>query len=93
MQDSEDPIADRTRRPIVRLLREYAWRYRWSYLAGGFFLWVTNYITVSIPLQIGHAIDALRSGQDLTRSLWVARWQALDHGRLSIEERDPRPWR
>ena len=67
MQDSGDPIARGTKRPIVRLLREYAWRYRWSYLAGGFFLWVTNYITVSIPLQIGHAIDALRSGQDLTR--------------------------
>jgi len=25
-------------RPLVRLLHRYAWRYRWSYLAGAFFL-------------------------------------------------------
>ena len=49
-------------RPIVRLLRDYAWRYRWSYLAGAAFLWLTNFIAVSIPGQIGEAIDALRAG-------------------------------
>ncbi len=51
--------------PILRLLKVYAWRYRWSYAAGAVFLWVTNYIAVSIPVQIGHAIDALRAGQPL----------------------------
>jgi len=56
-----------TRLPIWRLLKEYAWRYRWSYLAGSAFLGVTNYLTVSIPGQIGHAIDALRAGQELGR--------------------------
>jgi ATP-binding cassette subfamily B multidrug efflux pump len=48
--------------PIIRLLRYYAWRYRWSYLAGAGFLGLTNYLAVSIPGQIGHAIDALRAG-------------------------------
>jgi ATP-binding cassette subfamily B protein len=52
---------------IYRLLRDYAWRYRWSYLAGAVFLWLTNYLTVSIPGQIGHAIDALRAEQPLGR--------------------------
>jgi ATP-binding cassette subfamily B protein len=53
--------------PVLRLLRDYAWRYRWSYLAGAIFLWVTNYLAVSIPGQIGHAIDALRADQPLGR--------------------------
>ena len=56
-----------TRRPILRLLKAYAWRYRWSYFAGFTFLWVTNYLTVSIPGQIGHAVDALRAGESLGR--------------------------
>ncbi len=49
------------RRPIIRLLRTYSSRYLGWYAAGGFFLWLTNYLAVSIPLQIGHAIDALRA--------------------------------
>ncbi|MDX2436854.1 MAG: ABC transporter ATP-binding protein [Acidobacteriota bacterium] len=53
--------------PILRLLREYAWRYRWSYLAGAVLLFVTNYLSVSIPGQIGHAIDALRAGTSVGR--------------------------
>jgi ATP-binding cassette subfamily B protein len=53
--------------PVLRLLRDYAWRFRWSYLAGAVFLWLTNYLTVSIPGQIGHAIDALRAEQPLGR--------------------------
>ncbi len=55
--------------PIVRLLRRYAWPYRWSYLAGAGFLWVTNYLAVSIPGQIGHAIDALRASASLGRNV------------------------
>jgi ATP-binding cassette subfamily B protein len=49
------------------LLKEYAWRHRWSYLVGALFLGVTNYLAVSIPGQIGHAIDALRADQPLGR--------------------------
>lgn len=56
-----------TGRPIFRLLGKYAWRYRWSYLAGAVLLFVTNYLSVSIPGQIGHAIDALRAGTSVGR--------------------------
>jgi ATP-binding cassette subfamily B protein len=62
---TENP--EKTERPVVRLLREYAWPYRWSYLAGAAFLWITNYLAVSIPGQIGHAIDALRAEQPMAR--------------------------
>jgi ATP-binding cassette subfamily B protein len=50
-----------TASPIARLLRHYAWRYRWSYAAGVVFLWFTNWLTVSIPGEIGNAIDGLRA--------------------------------
>lgn len=53
--------------PLGRLLRVYAWRYRWSYFAGAVFLWVTNWLTVSIPGEIGHAIDGLRAGEPIGR--------------------------
>ena len=56
-----------TGRPVIRLFKEYAWRYRWSYFTGALFLWVTNYLAVSIPGQIGYAIDALRADQPLGR--------------------------
>ena len=62
---TENP--EKTERPVMRLLREYAWPYRWSYLAGAIFLWITNYLAVSIPGQIGHAIDALRAEQPMAR--------------------------
>jgi ATP-binding cassette subfamily B protein len=49
--------------PAVRVLRDYAARYRWHYAAGFLFLWLTNQLTVEIPIQIGAAIDALSAGQ------------------------------
>lgn len=53
--------------PLGRLLKVYAWRYRWSYLAGAGFLWVTNWLAVSIPGEIGHAIDGIRAGEPIGR--------------------------
>ena len=53
--------------PLSRLLKVYAWRYRWSYLAGAVFLLITNWLAVSIPGEIGHAIDGLRAGQPIGR--------------------------
>jgi len=58
-------------RAVVRLLREYAWRYRWSYIAGAFFLWLTNLIAVTIPVEIGRAIDALRADAPMERIVAV----------------------
>ncbi|MCG6962121.1 MAG: ABC transporter ATP-binding protein/permease [Acidobacteria bacterium] len=66
---SPDHAAGVRSKPVIRLLRRYAWRYRWSYLAGAGFLWLTNYLAVSIPGQIGHAIDALRASQPLGRNV------------------------
>lgn len=64
-------LGDRLRRlwagPVPRLLRRYAWRHRWSYAAGALFLWLTNWITVSIPIEIGRAVDALRAAVPLDR--------------------------
>jgi ATP-binding cassette, subfamily B, multidrug efflux pump len=42
---------------VRRILRVYAWPHRWSYLAGFFFLALTNWLTVEIPVRIGVAID------------------------------------
>ncbi len=67
MNEADGDRRDAKSRPVLRLLRDYAWRFRWSYLAGAVFLWVTNYLAVSIPGQIGHAIDALRAEQPLGR--------------------------
>ncbi len=67
LKESNDQNQGATGRPVLRLLRDYAWRYRWSYLTGAAFLWITNYLAVSIPGQLGHAIDALRAEQPLGR--------------------------
>jgi ATP-binding cassette subfamily B protein len=65
--DLKAAVAAPVRGSIVRLLRDYAWRYRWSYLAGVVFVVLTNYLAVSIPGEIGHAIDALRSSSPAAR--------------------------
>ncbi len=54
-----DPAERWRDRPIPRLLVRYAWRYRYSYAAGALFLALTNWLTVSIPGEIGAAVDAL----------------------------------
>ena len=58
--------------PLRRVLRTYAWPHRWSYLGGFFCLWVTNQLTVEIPIQIGRAIDALGGGAAEAATLPIA---------------------
>ncbi len=53
--------------PILRLLRDYSSRFAPSYLVGALFLLLTNFLAVSIPGEIGHAVDALRADQPLGR--------------------------
>ena len=48
---------------FVRFLRTSLWRYRWWFLGGVLFLYVTNWIAVQIPLEIKHAIDHLQEGE------------------------------
>jgi ATP-binding cassette, subfamily B, multidrug efflux pump len=44
------------------MFRVYAWQHRGSFVAGAVCLALTNYLTVSIPTQIGSAIDGLAAG-------------------------------
>ena len=56
--------------PIVRLLRDYAWPYRYQYALGIICLGLTNLLMVSIPLQIGESIDRLNEGLDPSMAIW-----------------------
>lgn len=49
------------------MFREYAWPHRRRFAAGLVFLGLTNYITVTIPTQIGAAIDAIAADQPAGR--------------------------
>ena len=82
MSETTDRTGGAARSPIPRLLKDYAWRYRWSYLAGAAFLWLTNYLSVSIPGQIGHAIDALRA--DASVGPYVAAIAAMGLGVIVV---------
>jgi ATP-binding cassette subfamily B protein len=82
VSDTKDRTGTGARSPIWRLLKEYAWRYRWSYLAGAAFVWLTNYLSVSIPGQIGHAIDALRAEASVGR--YVAAIAAMGLGVIVV---------
>jgi ATP-binding cassette subfamily B protein len=62
-RESGEASAGPQRGSIWRLIRHYGWRYRWSYLAGVVFVLLTNYLSVSIPGEIGHAIDGLRANR------------------------------
>lgn len=52
---------------VVRLLRGYAWRYRWWYVGGAAFLLLTNVLTATIPIELGKAVDALKADESLGR--------------------------
>ncbi|NOZ94393.1 MAG: ABC transporter ATP-binding protein [Acidobacteria bacterium] len=53
--------------PWRRLARTYVWPHRRRLLAGAGFLALTNELSVSIPGQIGRAVDALRAGAPVGR--------------------------
>ena len=57
--------------PILRLLRDYAWPYRIQYVCGIVCLGLTNLLMVSIPLQIGQAIDRMNEGLDPSTAIWL----------------------
>lgn len=49
--------------PMTRLFKTYILKGWWSYLLGIVFLALTNYFSVTIPEQIGFAIDGLGQGK------------------------------
>lgn len=50
---------------LRRMVQRYAWPHRWSFLAGAICLLVTNWLTVTIPIQLGRGVDALTDGGDV----------------------------
>ena len=50
------------RHPVARLLREYAWPHRVPFFFGGLCVLATNYLSVSIPVEVGDTVDTLREG-------------------------------
>lgn len=64
---------------LFRFLRRYAARYWFWYLAGLGFLFVTNWLAVSIPLRMAVGIDAMREGQDdiVRHQAWIIGWMGL----------------
>jgi ATP-binding cassette subfamily B protein len=54
---------------IPRLLKIYAWPYRTRYALGAVCLGLTNLLMVTIPLEIGRAIDLLTQGHDPTEAI------------------------
>lgn len=64
-RDQRAGVAEKT--STLQLLRTYAWPHRWSFLGGALFLGLTNFLSVSIPGEIGQAVDALRGGQPAVR--------------------------
>ncbi len=53
----------------LRRLASYNWEHRRLYALGACFLFLTNWLTASIPGQIGSAIDALQVGGTMGRSV------------------------
>jgi len=47
------------------MVQLYAWPHRWSFLAGAVCLLATNWLTVTIPIQLGRGVDALTDGGDV----------------------------
>lgn len=56
---------------VQRLVTHYAWPHRWSFFAGAVCLLVTNWLTVTIPIQLGMGIDALGEGGDVSGIVWT----------------------
>jgi len=59
---TRDPGTGRGRLPVRGLIRTYVWPHRASLAAGAVFLALTNWLTVSIPGEIGRSVDALQGG-------------------------------
>ena len=56
---------------VQRLVTRYAWPHRWSFFAGAICLLVTNWLTVTIPIQLGQGIDALNEGRGVSDIVWT----------------------
>ena len=51
--------------PLWRFGVRYAWPHRWAFAAGSICLLLTNWLTVTIPIELGRGIDTLTEGGDI----------------------------
>jgi len=51
--------------PLRRFGLLYAWPHRWAFAAGSVCLLLTNWLTVTIPIELGRGIDSLTAGGDI----------------------------
>ena len=56
----------KSRDQLRRFAVLYAWPHRWSFAGGAICLLLTNWLTVTIPIELGRGIDMLTAGDDLT---------------------------
>jgi ATP-binding cassette subfamily B multidrug efflux pump len=56
------------------VFQDYAWNHRWSFAAGAAALLLTNWLTVSIPMELGVAIDRLTVGEGILHSAISIAW-------------------
>ena len=53
---------------FINFFFKYVLRFRWLYLSGVIFIFLTNYFLVRIPIQIGSVIDLIQEGAELNIS-------------------------
>ena len=68
---AETPPVHGTIHGFFRLLRTYGPPHVHTLAAGGVCLWLTNWISVTIPIHIGKAVDGLRAGADVMGGVWL----------------------
>ena len=57
---------------VRRFFSNYVWTQRWYFVLGIFFLLATNYLTVTIPQEIGLAIDHLEDpSAHVVKIIWM----------------------
>lgn len=59
-------------RTILRFSKDFLWPLRWWFFGGSIAVLLTNLLSVRIPVELGHGLDALRAGDaaEVERSAW-----------------------
>ena len=74
---SMTPQTAKSRDAVARVITDYASRHWVSYAAGTACLLATNWLAVSIPGEIGAAVDALRDASDPRGAVWAIAWMGV----------------
>jgi len=55
---------------LARFAIDYAWPHRYSFAGGAIAVIATNWLTVTIPIQLGAGIDAMTEGKDISTTVF-----------------------